>query len=582
MKKVLVIFLLVCMFGLVFAANNTTTEPAQTKEQEDKIDEGFDCLEQEIGDCSSLSIQEMALTILASPDNVGNCITLLKEKADDNHWQTSKSIRDTALAILALEHAGEDTSSYEDWLLEQESIPQDIIWYLEQDSNEASECSVTYTGNDYTFQVRDNKKIETEGLGDCLSTAVSNFWIRINPDCYDTEFAISCDRDFISTLLYKSPQSSTIHVLSDTKSSPALETIKLKVNSKCFGSDCDYESTAWATLALLKTGHDMESYIPYVIAMADDNEEYLPDAFIYMLTDYDNYATSLIQSQKTAGYWQADNSVYGRYYDTALAILALQDSTSPQLEKGRKWALFSQDSNGCWNSIRDTSIMLWALAQRQASTGSVTRCEEAGYYCIPKASCPQEQQLDNYFCSGLSAVCCEDENLQSCSELGGEICEQDETCSGQQEPTQEGQCCLGYCEEQAEEPECEQMGYSCRSSCRDDEEEMSYDCDSGVCCRTKTEQDSSAWWIWVLIILIIIILGVLVWFFRHRLRLFFFKLKSKFGKGKGKPGSSSGSPPSKPGFPPVRRFPPTQAPRQQQGGDKEMDSVFNKLKNMTK
>ncbi len=601
MKKVKVAVVLIMLISLaVVIAQDDSTNSNQTnslstqqsvspQQDQSKIEKGFECLKNLVkNDCSGAeTIQEIALTILASPDDVTEgCKEKLKSlQSSDGSW--GGSVRDTGLAILALNHVGEDTENAEKWLLTKNRTATDLIWYLQQDSNEATQCKISYSGNDYTINIGDNKKIDSSA-GECLSLARSNFWLRVSPNCYDKEFQISCDKDFISTLLYKQQNSPTIYVLDNTQSAPAFGTINLKINAQCFsgaGGECDYEASAWATLALLKTGHNVENFIPYLIALADSNKKYLPTAFIYIITNYDDYGTQLIKEQKLGNYWEAESTAYNKFYDTGLAILALRDSSADRVVKAKDWLLFSQDSNGCWNSnnIRDTAIILWGLEGRAAPGRNVgvTYCSEANYFCIPEAECPENEKLPNYFCPGLSTVCCMTENLKLCSEYNGVICKEGEVCTGNERKAKDtDSCCLGECVEESTTTECEEMGYICRDSCSENQEEISYSCSgSQVCCRAKTTtQKKSAWWIWLLIIGIIILL-ILIWIFRARLRLFLFKIKNKFKKEKPGPAPGQMGYPPRPGFPPIRRQPiPMTRP---QPKDEKLDNVFKKLKEMS-
>ena len=117
-------------------SDTSTTSDTYSGAQQDptKIEDGFDCLEEKAGDCSDLTNQEIALTILATPDNIfDDCVDELKSREKSDNWG---SIKDTSLAILALKHAGENVEPSKDWLIAQSETPTDLIWYLEQDSNE--------------------------------------------------------------------------------------------------------------------------------------------------------------------------------------------------------------------------------------------------------------------------------------------------------------------------------------------------------------------------------------------------------------------------------------------------------------
>jgi len=583
--------------------------------QEIKLQEGFDCLEEKAKDCTLLSTQELTLTILATPDNIfDDCVEELEDRKTNDNWV---NIQDTALAILALRHAGKDTTPSQEWLLKQTQTPTDLIWYMQEDSNEAVECNIGYKSQDFTINIGEDKKIDIDA-GSCLKKSNLDFWLQINKNCYEEEFQIECNKDFIANLLYKNSASDTIYVLDQTASSPAFgPSIDLSVKSKCFGeTSCEYEDTLWATLALLATDHDVQEFIPYIIAASETNTRYLPEAFIYILTGYEDYAGDLISKQKLGNYWEPTPTAYNKYYDTALALISLEQSTSEQVTKAKDWLFFSQSSNGCWdNNIRETAIVLWVLSQKEGKTptdsnetngtsiadDSVARCTDADYFCVSSsAECSASEDVsDNYFCPSLSSKCCMTENLETCSGLNGQECASSEVCTGNSKKASDtNDCCIGACQQRTEENECEANFYTCMDSCSSLQEPIStYACDqSQVCCKTKTTtsgtEASLTWWIWVLIVLIIAVLVAIGYVYRDKLALYWFQLKTKFKKddgktGKGMPprGPRPGMPP-RPGFPPVRRRPSPQAaaPRQQSYNrrDKAMSDTFKKLQDMSR
>ena len=86
----------------------------------------------------------------------------------------------------------------------------------------------------------------------------------------------------------KRENSDTIHVLKDTKSASSGGSVSMQIKSSCFstGSECDYEGTLWAAMALDYLGEDVSAYVPYLITLADNNKQLLPEAFLYYLTGY--------------------------------------------------------------------------------------------------------------------------------------------------------------------------------------------------------------------------------------------------------------------------------------------------------
>lgn len=602
MKKIGVVLLfafsLLFLSGFVFAENlttnstNTTTisnNIRTTNINKTNIERGFSCLIDKVkSDCSGAkNIEEIAFTILASPDGVtDDCVAKLETLKKDSCFGTSSScdIKETALAIIALNHVAKDTSRYVDWLKNQTVVSSDLIWYMQQNSEGATNCEITYDAQEYSFSVDENKKL-SGSLGSCLDLTNANYWLMVSPSCYEKKFSMVCEKDFVATLMYKQPESQTIYILSDTKSAAANKPIELQVKSVCFGrNSCDYEASLWATLALRKTGAETQSYLPYLIASTDSNSQYLPSAFLHMIVDFSEFGSKLITEQQF-NYWEAENTAHNKYYDTALAILALDVNKQEQVTSARDWLEnTAQESDGCWNSgsIIETAFVLWSLERRVPIITTpeipITYCTTANYFCIATSSCPNEERLPNYYCS--TGSCCRNENLQSCSELEGSVCSDGEQCSGLEQRTSDtDSCCTGICEEVETSSECELGGGSCRASCTSNQEEKSLDCDDSdfVCCKTVIKSEGgSLWWLWLLLILLIILLAIAIWK-REQIKVWIYKKKSGFKEGNN---SSSGMPPVNPGSPMMRpqmqqrpgvrplptmmpqRFPPQQNPQQ--------------------
>lgn len=548
-------------------STSTSAPAAETLGNESKA---FECLEEKVGaGCANIeSITELALTVLSTPNNaMSGCVTKLLTKRQPN-GDFNNNIKETALAVIALKHAGEEVGTSVRWLLEQRQVPTDLVWYLQQDSDEAVTCKIEDGSLTYEIEIDENKKI-SQDAGNCLKLAQSSFWYRIDPSCYANLFKISCDQDFITNLIYKNvgfvTRALPYYVLEDTQTSPALGVTEHRLASSCLGAPgtCDYEGTAWGALALKVADEEINDYIPYLIATADLKESYLPDAFIYLLTDYENYATRLIQKQQFH-HWKADSSSYNEYYDTALAILALGTIQS-QTQDAKNWLYFEQGLNGCWaNSVTETAFILWALYQRDYFVeGTTEYCEASGFFCIPSSFCSTSNDLSSsYACSGSTVgqkACCKENELRTCEEIEGTICASDKECSGSvTETLYSTDCCTSECVIPTvgdDESECEANYYSCYSECSEDtQEEVPYDCEGSLsCCKPKprdSDDDSDGgipWWIWLLIVLIILVAGAIIFVYRD-------KIKSKFQKNKDDEEGPSrpGMPPHRPGMPPGR------------------------------
>ncbi len=590
MKKEGTVFLLVIVFSVLLTsfiiAADTDTE---------KVAKAYSCLEDKVKDkCSSLSVEEQAFTVLAT----GKCSSELESSSKDKEcWPSSGCrLRDTSLALLAFNRVGKSTDSAEAYLLVQKKIPTELTWYLEIDANEKTTCKISYSEQEKTITIGEDKKINS-GAGTCLSLAQDNYWLKIKDTCYETNFTVSCNKDFKTTLLYQKKTGSTIYVSSKTNFASADGKTEERVNAFCFkqGTSCDYEGSLWASLALAKTGEDISQFIPYLIAMKDENEKYLPSAFLYIITDYDEYFTEIINEQKN-NYWKILNSPYTQFYDTALALLSLYRTNAEQAETAKSYLLENQDSKGCWrDNVRDTAFILyaaWPKAVSSANGGDVDYCEDSNYFCISPLECSLEDKLDNFYCSGGDVCCKTQVAKQTCGEKDGIICEENQECTGAIVPASDtSSCCKGSCITE-EEPTCEKenANYNCRNSCLEDEEEkLSFTCSGGdVCCAPAPEPSPSYWWLWLLVILIILV--VIAILLRNQLRIWLFRIKSGFKRG---PAPTSSRPSFPPPGPPIQRARPRMILPQQQARrpipqravsktDKELEETLKKLKEMGK
>lgn len=608
---ILVIFLILLSFSFLQAQINSTEEEA-------KIDEAYECLEDKVvGNCDSLTTEERIFSLLA----INKCKTeLIEDSSDGKCWPSENCrLKPTAQAILALDNSNSNVDDAKQWLISQTRTPLEMIWYLQIESNEQTTCHIDYTGFSTTIQIAENKKISGDA-GQCFSSAQDNYWLEVSPLCYDREFSISCDKAFTTTLLFQRQGSSTIHVFEKTSSSAAGGTLIEKIASLCFkepsANTCNYEGSLWAAFALDSLGEDVSSYLPYLITLAEDNGRYLPDAFLYLITADTEYRDALLSEQKKIGeyyYWQES---LDKYYDTALALFPFKSETLLEKTNSKHWLLETQNDNGCWlDNTRNTAFILASVWPRDFSGGGggggddFLDCEASGNYCVNQNSCGGTIVSD-YYCPGAFTVCCTIPiEQQTCSEKGGIICSSSQICNGGNFVSTEdtSYCCIngGSCQipSTPELSECVEQGGTCRPSCLSDEEEIFYDCEfSGdACCVFEGKEKKSTAWIWILLILIVlVVIGII---FRDKLRDFLLKMKSKSKKSRPGPGPGlrPGGPRPPPRRPPIfphrpmrrpmphrerRIIPSLQQPvmpgKSPSKSQKELDDVLRKLKDMSK
>jgi len=576
------------LFLCLFLVLSISLIAAQNETDQTKVNKAYQCLTDKVsGKCSTLSPEEKVFSALAT----GICKSDL---TGDSKFKTD--VKYTSQAILAMN----GNSDGEAWLLSRNETPTELVWFLEIEASEPASCSVQYSGQSYTVNIDENKKLSSNA-GSCLILAQDNYWLRVSPTCYGTEFSISCNQNFLTTLLFKKSTSLTIHVSKKTSSAASGGTTKEKVESYCFaqGSSCNYEASLWAALVLDSRGKDVSAYLPYLITLADENQRFLPEAFLYALTANMEFKVSLLSKQKSSQWWMESGD---KFYDTALALYPLQSESPQEKTNAKIWLLNVQDTSGCWgnNNIRNTAFILASIWPRQTGGGGggteLEDCEDNNYYCISTAACDEAEGkiLSEFDCPSLYKCCTEPMVVETCAEMGGEICSSNKICTGGRELDAPGlrtgeTCCYdGSCTVEQESSACELNSGTCTTGeCASDEEESSDSCDAAakICCVQKTG-GASYWWIWVLLILIIlIVLGII---FRNKLRM-------AFRKSGGKP---TQGPPRYPPYPPAGYQRPMMRPPERRilmpqplrrpiamvksGAQKELDEVLRKLKEMGK
>lgn len=594
-KRVLsgiLIILLIFSLSFAIAATNATD-----------VDKAYKCLEGKVKDkCASLSSPEERIFSLLA---IGQC----KDTVLSDVTSYMSDTQFTAQAILALTKANTNTADADAWLISQNKTTDTINWFLQIVSNEnVTTCTITSSSSSADVTV--GATLSSSNLGSCFSLPYTeNYNLLINPSCYNQEFNIFCVASFSTDLLYKKTTDppNKFYVSANTHSAAAAGTTKEKVNSFCFTKSgvCDYEASLWAALVLKFKGVDISPYLPYLVTMADevDNKEYIPESFLYSLTN--TLRSELLAKQLPEGYWDESGD---KYYDTALALLPFQSEEIAEKTKSKNWLQTLQGTDGCWDNgnIRNTAFILYSLWPKKITTEvGEDDCVSSGFFCMSDMSCTDAggEVLSDYSgCFGTSKCCSKEQQVQTCSEQGGELCSSEQQClEGNtveaSDSSSEKFCCVeGTCGI-SEVSECETNNGFCKMSCSDQEQSASYSCTSSsdVCCVAK-KSSSLVWIILILVVLIILVtLGII---FRKQLREFFLKLKSqiKFGKGKGPAATTPGGP----RFPPTssaRTYPgavqrkvittttqrvPVRAPVRKPAGKSDFDDILKKLKEIGK
>lgn len=466
-----ILLLIVLVFPTVFAANPP------------EIDNAYTCLKDKINSsgCKNLPVEQQVFSLLA----VGECEQeLINASASEKCWpETSCTLKDTSQAILALTqaHSSYNSTLAEEWLLSNTKVPENLNWFLEIETNEPSTCKIYYDGEEsgVTVNIDENKKLSSSRLGSCLSLAKGNYLIEVSSSCYNMEIDVSCDEGFLTTLIFQMDGSTTLNVLDTVQESSTGGTTTEKINSLCFknpsANSCDYKGSLWASEVLFYLDRDVSEFLPYLVAFSEDNENLLPESFLYYLTG--KFKPELLSKQVRNKYWIVSGD---EYYDTALALLPLQYDSSDEKQYSKDWLLDVQEESGCWDNgnLRNTAFVLYSIWPEDTSTdeesvcgdGAITGDEECDGTKLGGESCEslgyESGDLDCY--SETSSFAC---TFDESDCVVPETCEIDDDC-----PT--GYYCSngGTCyKDTSSDYECE-----IDDDCEDDEE-----CSSSHICVEK-------------------------------------------------------------------------------------------------
>ncbi|MBI3334656.1 hypothetical protein HYZ97_04160 [Candidatus Pacearchaeota archaeon] len=576
----------------------------------DEIAKSYQCLEKQIAGRSSLSLQEATFGVLALGNAKNASETIGREKHTTNAcWpKAGCTLRETAQVALAKQRLGENTDAIEAWLRSRNGTATDLAWFIEIDTEnqQPSACTIKYDGKSHTLQMQEDMRI-TGNPGACLTISSSDYLLKIRETCLEKTFDISCNQSFISTVVYQKNKgdgsdcldqnNATCFVSSETHAASSLGTTQERVNAYCFktGTTCDYEGSLWATLALARTGNSISTFVPYVLALAEDNQRYFPEAFLSIFLADDVSYSQVIESRKQGVYWELVNSPYNRFYDTALGLLALSSSSAnaAEVDATQEYLLSIRTREGCWNNnnIRDTAFLLYAgwargVVPSGGGTSSSAFCEDAGFSCERANSCLDSGGTvkQGFECTGVGVCCSISLARETCKSQNGVLCSAQQECDGSSFESSEGACCLGACLPITLDNVCEQQsGGTCKASCNSDEEPTSDSCgrtSGSICCIQKEDDGSSVGLIIALIILIILV--ALAIFYRHKIQMWWFSRKSGI---KSTPVTKPGPPPSRPlpaSRAPLPRFGAARQPLRASPRDRELEDTLAKLREMSK
>ncbi len=429
MKKGVVIILLVAILAITLST--TPLILGQTTDDQ-KVENAFLWLvNQADGKWTVLDSETNALALWALGYDErlatdGRNALLAKQNAKEQCWpSTSCKAKDTAFAVIALNAIGQPVDEAIEWLTTRETPFKvgGITWLLQIDSQESTNCTVTYDNKEYTLSIHEDK---TYSWGDttpsCLNLVDGNYWAKISSGCLDKDYSVSCET--LSTVSLPYRLGTTLYIPSETLFSPA----DVRIKTVCIreGASCNYESTMWTAYALQQTGNDYTHLLPYLIGEAESNEKYIPDALLFLLSGKEEHAVSLLSKQNRQGFW-TDVGGRGKYWDSALGIMGVFDYAPENVTRARDWLLKNQNSDGSFGTtrkIKDTAFVLSTVWPKLIA-GGLNDCENVyGYFC--RDSCFADESRVSISCA--VGVCCQPTGAGECSDI--EDCSRAE-CQGE-------------------------------------------------------------------------------------------------------------------------------------------------------
>lgn len=510
---ILVILMLILGSFFVYAQDensttNTNSSASTLSPSSFNPTTSYNWLYQHVKNSSSMNVDVRALSTIAliqgNPGELSGIVEALKDKEDSNNgcWPSGGcKVKDTALGTLTLALAGQDVSKEVGWL-KSARVPglSGGEWWIVIKGSSNGSCQFSYQGGNKTFNLQDDRIRQSNGgftngqyyIGlNELSTSLRN---QLQPDV-----VVGCDPNLLNpiiTLIYK-PSASTFFI----QRSDAGANVDLKLANACFGTQvpagtCNYESTSYATWALLEVGaitndqslslENIGTHI-YLESQALNKKSdpialgLLNRILIKASSAAPSFISDLVKLQRPV-----DGSWGGDVIATSIASFSLTGSDqSDSVARGINYLTGRVGADGSWGaSIEATSWALIALHGGDLSrivvgggNVSTTTPEICGNGIDDNHNgaddCAEQECLTNPICKCVNGIKDPDEQGVDC-----------------------GTTCPTACTEQ--EPHVEQQAQEQNNGTTPPPEQI-----------PQEEKKSSLWWLWLLIILVLIGGGIL-------------------------------------------------------------------------
>lgn len=407
------------------------------------------------------SFQSLAL-MKYNPLVASNLASEIKKAGTDCWPSNSCNVRDTALALMALQRSEESIKL--DWLLDKQIASLSGNWFLQIDTPSSGTCTIKDEDATYTITVSAGKlstnlcKTPTAefDLNTCLKpNLLSEPSKQLEVDC---PLAVT---PYIS-LLHQDGTSYYVFAADHTKKQT------ISVNNGYFS---DVESTLYTNWVLKYLGSKINSLTWLKKNYNSNNVVHL--SLLYLITENKYFLTALVELQD-----QTEGN-FGTEFETAVATLALAKSKeyNSALEKAYEWLGEKQVDGSINGDLLDTSVALYSFGISEGGITIPTCTSDAecssGYHC-KNGECTKKE-ITPTVCI-VNNECELGENCENCPAdclKTGEVC-----CN---DIAYKGKCCTDL-------------------DCGTNEECISHECKAKEL--PKAEKSSAVFWVLFIILII--------------------------------------------------------------------------------
>ncbi|MFH0752713.1 MAG: hypothetical protein V1914_03915 [archaeon] len=481
-KRVIFAGFLILMLTLGFASaqdelEDATDEPITTSPEQ----AGYDWLVDEAAngnygsDVATTALAGLALSKVGYDSSARlSADWILTQKDSQNCFPVGDCrVKDTALVLMLLNGLiMPEAEAVQTWL-EGAQVASTTAgkWLIEISTEGSGDCKISYERKNQTFE--QTIKVEAGKFPGCsnsnfldIETCYQSGLLRSSPGMTFTVDCSALTDTPIITLVYSSDNK--YYIINTAFGAVA----DLRVTNGCYSrtatGPCNKEASLYAAWALNRVGSS--SNVNLYLTENYDSTSILNNALLYLsfLTKNEKYIDAIKSRQS------ADGSFNKNFYDTGLALLALDESElyPEKVETAKSWLTSKQDTDGSWgNNAKDTAMILYSAFGNAALT--------------PETVKDFDPDADAKICN-FDYLCDEDlgETADSCIDCSvfrtSTVCNSDNTCDTTDGETADS-CTDCYCGDDI----CDDSEdyYSCSDDCEkeEEEEEIASECGDGFC-----------------------------------------------------------------------------------------------------